>query len=132
MVGVGSTTVDDSLSGFSSRGPGSFGQIKPDISAPGSSIVSSWLSGDDVYQIISGTSMACPHVSGLVAMMLSYNPELTFEDVLDVLNGGAQHGLQPSDYVCDGVEDTEFPNHSYGEGRIDALASLQYLVQRSR
>ncbi|KAL8245784.1 hypothetical protein R6Q59_007000 [Mikania micrantha] len=71
---------------FSARGP-SFatkGILKPDVAAPGVAILASWLDNDSVVKlagknpphffIISGTSMACPHVSGLAAMIKSQNP----------------------------------------------------------
>ncbi|KAK9062922.1 hypothetical protein SSX86_020112 [Deinandra increscens subsp. villosa] len=71
---------------FSARGP-SFATkdiLKPDVAAPGVSILASWMDNDSVvklagkspphFYIISGTSMACPHVSGLAAMVKSQNP----------------------------------------------------------
>ncbi len=65
------------MSSFSSRGPvtvdGS-GRMKPDIVAPGYSIRSSFAGGTYVY--MSGTSMAAPHVAGVVALLWSSHPEL--------------------------------------------------------
>ncbi|KAK4481402.1 hypothetical protein RD792_012292 [Penstemon davidsonii] len=71
---------------FSSRGP-TFGipnLLKPDVAAPGVAILAAWPSNDasvalpgrepPVYNIISGTSMACPHVSGLAAVIKSQYP----------------------------------------------------------
>eukprot|EP01018_Ginkgo_biloba_P019103 Gb_39463 [translate_table: standard] len=73
---------------FSSRGPGALTEniLKPDIGAPGVNILAAWIptnqSSDAVpagvkssqYNIISGTSMACPHVSGASAFVKSMNP----------------------------------------------------------
>ncbi|KAI3724500.1 hypothetical protein L2E82_36280 [Cichorium intybus] len=72
---------------FSARGP-SFATrnlLKPDVAAPGVAILASWPAKDSVatlagknppqFYIISGTSMACPHVSGLTAMIKSQNPD---------------------------------------------------------
>ncbi|KAH7675464.1 Peptidase S8 subtilisin-related protein [Dioscorea alata] len=72
---------------FSSRGPNIITPdiLKPDISAPGVNIIAAWspnasISDDDadnrsvVYNIQSGTSMACPHVSGAAAYVKSFNP----------------------------------------------------------
>ncbi|KAL0351729.1 UNVERIFIED_CONTAM: CO(2)-response secreted protease [Sesamum calycinum] len=71
---------------FSSRGP-TFGiknLLKPDIAAPGVAILAAWPSNDKrealpkkeppVFDILSGTSMACPHVSGLAAIVKSQHP----------------------------------------------------------
>ena len=53
-----------------------------DISAPGMSILSTVVGGYDYYD---GTSMACPHVAGILALCLSANPGLERQDVLDML-----------------------------------------------
>ncbi|MBN1756532.1 S8 family serine peptidase [bacterium] len=97
---IGSTTFIDSLSSFSSIGPVGWGEIepffdypyppgllKPDISAPGSEILSSTLGGG--YGNNSGTSMASPHVTGTVALMLQANPELSPEEVKGFIQASA-------------------------------------------
>lgn len=67
-ISVGSTTSNDARSGFSN-----FGSCV-EIWAPGSRIVSASVSSDRGSTSLSGTSMACPHVSGAVALRLSSNP----------------------------------------------------------
>jgi serine protease AprX len=81
--------ADDSLAPFSSRGVTQDGFAKPDIVAPGRRIVSTYDPAsilaqqypdrvvDGHYFRMSGTSMAAPVVSGIVALMLSHNPDLT-------------------------------------------------------
>ncbi|CAJ1973194.1 unnamed protein product [Sphenostylis stenocarpa] len=71
---------------FSSRGPSTLSSniLKPDIAAPGVNILAAWIGNgvDEVpkrrkpslYNIISGTSMACPHVSGLASSIKTQNP----------------------------------------------------------
>ncbi|XP_051139659.1 CO(2)-response secreted protease [Andrographis paniculata] len=71
---------------FSSRGPvpGIKNLIKPDITAPGVAILAAWPANDNdealpgkeppQYNILSGTSMSCPHVSGLAAAIKSQHP----------------------------------------------------------
>ncbi|KZV19416.1 hypothetical protein F511_08757 [Dorcoceras hygrometricum] len=58
---------------FSSKGPNSLTPeiLKPDIAAPGLNILASWSPAisKDNFKIISGTSMACPHVTGIVALI---------------------------------------------------------------
>jgi subtilisin family serine protease len=70
IISVASTTSSDDMSSFSNYGPATV-----DIGAPGSSILSTF--PDDTYGSISGTSMACPHVAGLAALVLAQDPSLT-------------------------------------------------------
>jgi len=63
-ITVGSTDIRDSRSSFSNYGN------CVDIFAPGSDITSTWHTGDSATNTISGTSMACPHVSGAAALLL--------------------------------------------------------------
>lgn len=81
MISVGAVDSGGRLAEFSSRGPvesdGS-GRLKPDISAPGVNVYSSLPGG--TYGVNSGTSMAGPHVVGVVALMWSANPVL-IEDI---------------------------------------------------
>jgi pimeloyl-ACP methyl ester carboxylesterase len=81
-VAVGSVNADRphlyGVSPFSSRGPTSDGRMKPDVVAPGERITSvnaRHLTGDKAYRVESGTSMAAPHVSGLLAAFLSARRE---------------------------------------------------------
>ncbi|KAG5613520.1 hypothetical protein H5410_024801 [Solanum commersonii] len=71
---------------FSSRGPtyNTHNLLKPDITAPGVAILAAWPGNDTneavagqappLYNIISGTSMSCPHVSGIAALVKAENP----------------------------------------------------------
>ncbi|XP_072033252.1 aqualysin-1-like [Amphiura filiformis] len=64
-ITVGSTTSTDARSSFSNYG------ACVDLFAPGSSITSAWHTSDSASNTISGTSMACPHVSGGAALLLA-------------------------------------------------------------
>ncbi|MBM3321908.1 serine peptidase [candidate division WOR-3 bacterium] len=81
-IAVGAVSADSphlyGVSAFSSRGPTSDGRVKPDVVAPGeriSSCNSGYTSTRDLYREESGTSMAAPHVSGLLAAFLSVRRE---------------------------------------------------------
>jgi len=67
---VGATTITDTVATFSNFG------TCVDIFAPGVDITSTWYTSDTDTQILSGTSMATPHVTGVVARMLQMNPNL--------------------------------------------------------
>ena len=122
---VGATRPNDTIAGFSSRGPveadGS-GRLKPNISAPGTSVRSSILG--DGYAAFSGTSMAGPHVAGVVALLISAKPELAgqVEEIEDILEQSAVAKF--TDENCGGIPGTNIPNNTYGYGRINALAAV--------
>ena len=63
-----------------------------DLYAPGVDITSSWATGDDATNTISGTSMAAPHVAGAAALYLSAHPEATPAQVAEGLVGAAADG----------------------------------------
>jgi subtilisin family serine protease len=135
VIGVGSTDNADRLSSFSSRGPGvgtsaNFPLQKPDISAPGGSIYSAYPTSDTTYATLSGTSMAAPHISGVVALLRSINPSITVDEVRQIINQtavkglGAPNGGQTS---CGNpaIPYTTYPNYHYGYGRVDASAAVE-------
>jgi len=122
------------ISNFSSWGPTIDGRMKPDISAPGQYIASSYhkdqvpgwlnnqilsldtLDGDPVYYAMaSGTSMASPHVAGIVALALEKSKGL-----LDVER---MKMVIESSYYRDGFTGSS-ANNQYGTGKIEAMQSL--------
>jgi subtilisin family serine protease len=106
-ITVGAVDKQKRTAPYSSRGPLADGSIKPDVVAPGTAItstvppmttplskVSSLLGGGGTstlyYGALSGTSMAAPHVSGVVALMLEANPDLGPIEVKRILIATAQ------------------------------------------
>lgn len=128
VIGVGSTTSLDLISSFSSVGPTPNGALKPDISAPGSSVTSADNRYDDEYRVMSGTSMACPHVAGAVALLLSRNPTLSYVQIKALLQSYADRDLSFSRSNCSWISDNAFPNHHFGYGRLNISRSVQALV----
>ncbi|KAK8650178.1 hypothetical protein V6N13_139826 [Hibiscus sabdariffa] len=72
------------VTSFSSRGPNmqSYGILKPDIIGPGVSILAAWpvsvenkTNTNSTFNMISGTSMSCPHLSGIAALLKGSHPE---------------------------------------------------------
>ena len=92
-VTVGSTDSLDRRSSFSNYGP------CVDIYGPGSDILSAWQQSDMGVNTISGTSMACPHVSGVLAILLAQNPGATPDQATALLLGEAEHGLLTNDAI---------------------------------
>ncbi len=126
---VGSTTSADAISGFSSRGPITVygtGMMGPDISAPGSGIRSCVPGGG--YQNMSGTSMAGPHVAGLVALIISSNPALAGNvDAIETIIKNTAVKLT-STQTCGNVAGSNIPNNTFGFGRINALDAINNAV----
>ncbi len=91
VITVGAYNWDDqSLAGYSSRGPTRNGLIKPDIAGPAG--VSCHAYGTRGFH---GTSASTPHVAGAVALVRSFVPFTTFEEILGLLNGRARDAGDP-------------------------------------
>lgn len=109
-ITVGAVDKAGKLADYSSRGPTLDGRLKPDVVAPGTGITSTIppastttvgkvLGGGDAaaiyYGPLTGTSMAAPHVAGLAALMLQANPDLTPEQVKQILVATAKDAGGP-------------------------------------
>ncbi|MCI0376699.1 MAG: S8 family serine peptidase [Gemmataceae bacterium] len=80
VIAVAATDHTDDLSTFSN-----FGVVSVDLAAPGESILSTL--PDNSYGVFSGTSMATPHVTGVVALVWSLHPSWTYQQVIDQVLG---------------------------------------------
>ncbi|MBK9529353.1 MAG: S8 family serine peptidase [Acidobacteria bacterium] len=126
---VGAYNSSNTLASFSSRGPSTFytpNVLKPNISAPGVSVRSATRSSDTAYSTLQGTSMAGPHVAGVVALLWSGRPALNRDIAATktLLQNTANPAITlTTAQTCGGIPHTQIPNNSFGYGRIDALAA---------
>ncbi|MFD8738526.1 S8 family serine peptidase [Streptomyces sp. NPDC059618] len=117
--GVGAYDSTGTIASFSGFGPSLVdGSMKPNISAPGVKVESTWPGSS--YNTESGTSMATPHVAGAVALLWSAAPSLigNIDATRKLLNEGARN---VDDTHCGGTADM---NNVWGEGKLDILASV--------
>ncbi len=57
--------------------------------------------------------MATPHVAGAAALLVSQNPNLTYAQVKNLLEGNTDKDLADTGLVCGGIPSTQFPNNQY-------------------
>jgi serine protease AprX len=121
-ITVGAIDSADQVCKFSSRGPMKDGCVKPDVVAPGYKIISCRASGimenkaiDSYYLAESGTSMACPMVSGTVALLVQKDPKLTPPKAKEILQKTAKR------------LGATMPNSDYGYGLVSIRDALKYL-----
>ncbi len=121
-LSFGGTNSADGPYSATSVGPSAAGpqfpsdRRKPDFSAPGELVVTSFLGGG--YGQASGTSFAGPHATGTIALLLQADQSLTYADVYSILrDASVDLGAQGYDYV-------------FGYGRIDALRAVRLTLGR--
>jgi hypothetical protein len=115
-VAVGAISNNNSIYGYSGRGPSACGEassIYPELVAPGVSVKTTDLGG--LYTQATGTSLSAPHAAGVLALLLNAYPNLSAaQQRAALVNGAADLGAAG-------------PDNNYGYGRLDALASYQWL-----
>ena len=120
-LAVGAVDNSGALQTYSSRGPSACGEsssIYPELVAPGANITTTDLYG--LYTQTSGTSMAAPHVSGVLALLISAFPELSTESqVAALMNTAVDLG-------------SSGPDNDFGYGLLDALAAYNWLAAGNR
>ena len=112
-------TLSSRLSSFSNRGLGVI-----DVAAPGSSILSTIVT-DNGYGLKSGTSMASPHVAGVLALMASQHPDWAPAEMVQNLRAQADDkpcSVATAGAVCVGPD---ADNSYFGEGVVDALDAVR-------
>ena len=125
------------VAAFSSRGPNSVTPeiLKPDIIAPGVNILAGWsgalgptgLPIDTrrvAFNIISGTSMSCPHVSGLAALLKGAHPEWSPAAVRSALMTTAYNVYKNGQNILDIATGKPSTPFDHGAGHVDPVAAL--------
>ncbi|GGM04857.1 S8 family serine peptidase [Deinococcus aerophilus] len=146
VISVAAGDKQGYLASFSSRGRPGDALVHPDVTAPGVKISAArGLTGlaattvpdtdNPRYSTISGTSMATPHISGVVALMLEANPKMNLDSVLAAFKktsramyyvATATNGFDPAQVVVKQREEWEV-----GYGYVDANASVREAVRQN-
>ena len=129
------------LTTFSSHGPIIDGRHKPDISAPGAGVISSinyfttdyyparmtytYASREYKWAAMSGTSMSAPAVTGIAALVLQANPDLTPAEVKEILMSTARN-----DSITGPLHANDSISNVWGWGKVDAMAAVNEALAR--
>ncbi len=118
VFAVGAVDINKNIASFSKKGPSIFDKtkkvIKPDVVAPGVQVRSVDATG--TYVSWNGTSMATPHVTGVVALLKEANKNLSVDEIENIIKETAEP-----------LKDTEFdksPNMAYGYGMVNAYDAV--------
>jgi subtilisin family serine protease len=117
VIAVSAIGADGKKASFSN-----YGKKIIDVAAPGVNILSTYWPEDDAYAVLSGTSMASPHVAGVVALLDAAHPGLSVKQLTKLLFKSAV------DTPCDGAtgcEGSPGNNGFFGHGVVDALNAVK-------
>lgn len=112
VIAVGAVDSLRRIASFSSMGPTYDGRIKPDVCALGVSVFGASTSSRNSYVYASGTSLSCPIVAGIAALILSTRPGLSSFEVRDAIRNTSSHANNP--------------NNDYGWGIVNGLSAALY------
>lgn len=108
----------DTLTDFTSKGPRSTdGFIKPEISAPGENVISADMGGGNKAVQMSGTSMAAPHMSGVMALLKQAHPDFTAQDLKALAMGTTK--------TVNDEESKRYAISEQGAGRVQADKAVE-------
>lgn len=119
-ITVAAVDDENNVASFSGKGPGTnWKDVKPDVAAPGVKIPGARANTADVIEM-SGTSMATPHVAGVIALLLEERPDLKDkpDEIRRLIEQTATDTIQPEIYE--------------GHGIVDAYAAVKNLPPKNR
>ena len=116
VLSIGAVWSTGERANFSSVGPTTSvpPRIKPDVMAQGVGVYVASGINPDGYGTVSGTSLSCPLVAGVVALVINARPAATPVEIAEALRMTA--------------DNAGAPNNEYGWGIVDAMAAIDYLV----
>ncbi|KAJ6409825.1 hypothetical protein OIU84_009332 [Salix udensis] len=131
--------ISPEIAFFSSRGPSSISPtvLKPDIAAPGVNILASWspaaspdMTGKEIlpvdFNIESGTSMSCPHISGIVALLKATHPTWSPAAIKSALITTASiEDEYGQNTVAEGAPHKQADPFDYGGGHVDPNKAMR-------
>jgi subtilisin family serine protease/Tol biopolymer transport system component len=130
IIGVASYDRAGNRSGFSNYGPATI-----HVGAPGSNIYSTTYSGDpavtDAYEPLSGTSMATPHVAGILALMRAQFPSESYQSLVNRLLDTADTSIMASSVISGGANLPAALSGTATGPFNDAFARARFLGKRS-
>lgn len=119
VIAVGNLDSLDVLNSSSSRGPAHDGRVKPDVCAVGTNVNSTM--DPNSYQVLTGTSMSCPGVSGTMAQL--------YHAYRDLNSGQDPPSALMKAVLLNSADDlgNSGPDYRFGYGRINGLRAVKYL-----
>jgi serine protease AprX len=120
-----------SIASYSSKGPVTIdgsNRMKPELTAPGSSVVGPLPGGPNRYGGMSGTSMASPHVNGAVALLWQASKKL-WRDIDATQKLLEKTAVAQNTTLCSSNGGT--PNNVYGYGSIDLLKAVEEALRNN-
>ena len=120
VITVGATEDSKDLAVYSSKGPTHEGQIKPNVAAIGSAVMSVEANSGNGYASYSGTSMATPMVAGMAVLLLQANPDLQPLMIRTILESTSEFK-----WLSHPVR----PNNDYGWGFVLMDTALEEAIQ---
>ena len=128
IMAVGALNPHGDIAMFSNRGPETHspdGARGPDLLAPGVQVLSAWPDGG--WNSIEGTSMAAPHVAGVVALMWSANPALRGN--VEATERILLETASPFTGAADACSDGQTPDPAYGYGIVNAYEAVKAAME---
>ncbi len=133
-LGIGAVQWNGELAGFSSWGPTADGRIKPDVCAQGVATVAASPYTTDGFGLWNGTSLSCPLVAGVVALVVQAQPEWSPLEVKEAIMATASHATRPDIRYGWGIVSAEdainypsFSGYLVDEGTRNAITESIFL-----
>ncbi|UCE43006.1 MAG: S8 family serine peptidase [Candidatus Aminicenantes bacterium] len=129
VLAAGAVNSQGRRTNFSSVGPTADGRIKPDVMAMGDSVYSASPNDPGEYELVDGTSFACPLVAGVAALILEVNPSWTNQDVMNAMKSAASQSASPDNSNGWGIVDAQkaafFPMRGFHAPLLFTVARVE-------